>query len=98
MAFSFHETLPTSHFSPEFPFDVDRDELPHHLRHGPNLSLGECVVLLWRQVYDAPKVQRLRIRSADRVFNVKQRLMAIGPKGPAVLAHQLHSAEEQDLV
>src|SRR5262249_32753660 len=47
---------------------------------------------------DAPKVQRLRVRSADRVFDVKQGLMATGPKGPAVLAHQLRSAEKQDPV
>src|ERR1700757_3587162 len=90
--------LPTSQFSPKFPFDVDRDELPHHLRNGGNLSLGQCVVLLWRQVYDAPKVQGLRLRSADRVFNVKQGLLATGPKGQAVLAHQLRSPEKQDPV
>src|SRR6516165_38660 len=95
---SFHESLPTSQFSPEFPFDVDRDELPQHVRNGRNLSPGQCVVLLWRQVYDAPKVQRLRVRSADRVFDVKQGLMATGPKGPAVLAHQLRSAQSQDPV
>ena len=27
-------TLPTSQCSPEFLFDVDRDELPQHLRNG----------------------------------------------------------------
>src|SRR5262245_9945066 len=90
------ETLPTSQFSPEFPFDVDRDELPQHVRNGRNLSLGQCVVLLRRQVDDAPKVRRLRVRSADRVFDVKQGLMATGPKGPAVLAHKLRPAEKQD--
>ena len=78
--------LPGSQFSPQLPFDVDRDELPQHVRHGRNLSLGQCIVLLRRQVDDAPKVQRLRVRSADRVFDVKQGLMATGPKGPAVRA------------
>jgi hypothetical protein len=89
--------LTRSPLSPKFLLDGDGDEMPHHLRHGRDLSLGQCVVLLWRQMDNGSKVQRLRIRPADRMINVKQRLMAIGPKSPVVLAHQFRSAEKQDL-
>src|SRR5262249_5954642 len=91
------EHLPTGRFYPKVLFDVDGDEVPEHL-HRALLSFHERVVLLRRQVHDAPHVQRACLRSADGVFDVKQGLVVAGLKGRAVVAQEIRPAEGKDPV
>jgi hypothetical protein len=57
IALRFTRRLTTGQFDPKVLFDVDRDELLEHLRKD-RLSFHECVVSLWRQMHDAPQIQR----------------------------------------
>ncbi len=74
--------LPRGQPHPKILLGVDGDICSEPLRSSRlcHVLLEECVVSCGCQVHDTPPVLWVRVRATDRVFNVKQGLMAAGLK------------------